>query len=282
MRINRFVILFLLIFIMAIASAVFRKDDVNSTATEFLTVITYNIGTLDGRRLKPEKIIATVSKNGGPDLLLLQEVPDMKFAIDLAEGLKLPFYLFGAYKATGKRGLSIISRYRLDRPEVIKFNGYAAFMAEMNVAGKRFLVSSVHLERIKKIPTKKDQYSLSQNKALSLAMAEWFQHTPRSLAVNTLIKKLNKRGCKYVIIGGDFNTFPYSTAIRKMNRLYDDALLQSDDYLRGTYKKLALPVQPRIDFIFHSRNIQCQEGAVIKEGDGDHFPVRATLFLLSD
>ena len=87
---------------------------------------------------------------------------------------------------------------------------------------------------------------------------------------------------KYAIIGGDFNTFPFSTAIRKMDRRYDDALLESKDYFSGTYKKLALPVQPRIDFIFHSRNIECREGAVIKEGDGDHFPVRATLFLRTD
>lgn len=278
---NKRTLLFLIIFVITVIFTVFRENEAHSRATEFLRVVTYNIGTFDGKRLKPEKISSTVSKHGGPDLLLLQEVPEMKFAIELADRLGLPFYLFDNYEAGGKNGLAIISRYPLARPEVIRF-GYAAFMAEMTVAEKRFVVSSVHLESLKNIPTKKNEYSLSQNKALSLAMAEWFQNTPRSLAVDTLIKKLKKRACKYVIIGGDFNTFPYSTAIRKMNRIYDDALLQSDDYLRGTYKKLALPVQPRIDFIFHSRNIQSKGGAVIKEGDGDHFPVRAILLLLSD
>jgi endonuclease/exonuclease/phosphatase family metal-dependent hydrolase len=277
MRINKSIILFLLIFVLAVVLTAFRKDKVNSTTTGLLTVITYNIGTFDGRRIRPEKIVATIRKNVAPDLLLLQEVPDVNFAIELAERFRLPFYLFGTYGA-GKRGLAIISRYPLAGPEVIRFNGYAAFVVEMTVAGNCFLVSSVHLERVKKIPKKKGKFALSRNKAFALGMAEWFQNNPRSLAVDTLMKRLDKRACKYVIIGGDFNTFPFSTAIRKMGRKYDDALLKSKDYLSGTYKKLALPVQLRIDFIFHSRNIKCMEGSVIKKSDGDHFPVRATLF----
>ena len=281
MRIDKSIILFLFIFVLADVFAAFRKDEVNSTTTDLLTVITYNIGSFDGRRIEPEKIVSTVRKSVTPDLLLLQEVPDLKFAIELAERFRLPFYLFGPYGA-GKRGLAIISRYPLARPEIISLNGYAAFIVEMTVTGNRFLVSSVHLERVKKIPKKKDKFKLSRNKAFALGMAEWLQNNPRSLAVDTLMERLDKRACKYVIIGGDFNTFPFSTAIRKMDRIYDDALLKSEDYLSGTYKKLALPVQLRIDFIFHSRNIQCMEGAVIKESAGDHFPVRAALFLRPD
>ncbi|MDM8542156.1 endonuclease/exonuclease/phosphatase family protein [Desulfococcaceae bacterium HSG9] len=254
----------------------------NSTTTDLLTVITYNIGTIDGRLLKPEKIVATIGKNVTPDLLLLQEVPNVKFAIELAESLKMPFYLFSTYSDAGMNGLAILSRYPLAWPEIIRLNRRAAFVVEMTVGDNHFLVSSVHLERVKKIPKQKDKFALSRNKAFALSMTEWFQNTPRSLAVDTLLERLDKRACKYVIIGGDFNTFPFSTAIRKMDRVYDDALLNSKDYLSGTYKKLALPVQPRIDFIFHSRNIWCLEGAVVKEGDGDHFPVMATLLLLPD
>jgi len=77
MRINKSIILFLLVFVLAVVLAVFWKGEVNSTTTDLLTVITYNIGTIDGRRIKPEKIVATIRKNVAPDLLLLQEVPNL-------------------------------------------------------------------------------------------------------------------------------------------------------------------------------------------------------------
>ncbi len=91
MRINKSIKLFLLAFVLAVVFTVFRKGEVNSTTTDLLTVITYNIGTIDGRRLRPEKIVATIRKNATPDLLLLQEVPNEKFAIKLAESFGLPF-----------------------------------------------------------------------------------------------------------------------------------------------------------------------------------------------
>ena len=60
-----------------------------------------------------------------------------------------------------------------------------------------------------------------------------------------------------------------------MGEIFDDALWPSLSYLTGSYNKLSLPIKPRIDFIFHSPEIQCQEASVIKESAGDHYPVRA-------
>jgi len=80
-----------------------------------------------------------------------------------------------------------------------------------------------------------------------------------------------------VIVGGDFNTVPFSTAVRAMERRFEDALWLKADYLGATYKAVMFPVKPRIDYIFHSADMRCLSASVIREGPGDHYPVRAVL-----
>ena len=99
----------------------------------------------------------------------------------------------------------------------------------------------------------------------------------RSRSVDELLAWVSTRPHKDVIIGGDFNTVPFSKSIRAMGKVYKDAMQSSTDYLTGTYKKSSLPVEPRIDFIFHSGNIRCREASVARDSAGDHYPVRAVL-----
>ena len=53
-----------------------------------------------------------------------------------------------------------------------------------------------------------------------------------------------------VILGGDFNTFPGSRAIRVMDRHFQDALWPGLDYLTGTYFKIDFPLRPRYRLYF--------------------------------
>jgi endonuclease/exonuclease/phosphatase family metal-dependent hydrolase len=72
-----------------------------------------------------------------------------------------------------------------------------------------------------------------------------------------------------VIIGGDFNTVPFSRAIRSMGRRYEDALWPSVDYFTGTYSMVKFPFKPRIDYIFHSGGMRVMAAGVIRDGGGD-------------
>jgi len=90
---------------------------------------------------------------------------------------------------------------------------------------------------------------------------------------------MSAKSSDHVIIGGDFNTVPFSKAIRKMGKIYDDALWPSFDYLTGSYNKFSLPIKPRIDYIFHSPGLKCNTASVIKESAGDHYPIRAVFDL---
>jgi len=83
------------------------------------------------------------------------------------------------------------------------------------------------------------------------------------------------------IIAGDFNTFPFSKVDRYLSRQFDDALSQYPwGYLTGTYWALpGVPVNPRIDFIYHSPELRVAEAQVIQRKVSDHFPILAIFSL---
>ncbi len=111
--------------------------------------------------------------------------------------------------------------------------------------------------------------------ALKLLTREISKETVRSRSVVELLEWIGSRKTESVIIGGDFNTVIYSTAIRRMSAVFEDALWGFGDYFTGSYAKSTLPVDPRLDFLFHSPDMQCREASVIRKSAGDHYPVRA-------
>jgi len=142
-------------------------------------------------------------------------------------------------------------------------------------------ICSVHLDRIDAIAVKDDGVQISWGEALSLLTSEMTEETVRSRSVDELLEWIGSGGAESVIIGGDFNTVLYSMAIRRMAAVFDDALWDSQDYFTGTYLKSTLPVNPRLDFLFHSSDMVCHGAYVVKKSAGDHYPVRA-VFVNSD
>ncbi len=243
-----------------------------------LVVMTYNIGTLNGERIGLDKIVKTVKRKVLPDLLLLQEVPGEKEACDLAKNLGFKQYVYSNYES-GKNGLAIMSCYALCKSGIIYLNKYAAFAAEILINGRSVMVCSVHLERIRPIEIKNNMFELPWKTALQFLLTELTQDTPRSRAVDKLLLWLATRQSGYIIVGGDFNTVPFSKCIRKMEKVFDDVLWPSLDYFTGSYRKISLAIKPRIDYIFHSPDLKCNAASVIREGAGDHCPVLAVFEL---
>lgn len=243
-----------------------------------LVVMTYNIGTLNGERIGLDKIVKTVKRKALPDLLLLQEVHGEKEACDLAKNLGFEHYIYSNYES-GKDGLAIMSRYALCKSGIIYLNKYAALAAEILINGRSVLLCSVHLERIRPIEIKNNIVELPWKTALQFLLTELTQDTPRSRAVDKLLPWLAGRQSDCIIVGGDFNTVPFSKCIRKMEKVFDDALWPSLDYLTGSFRKISLAIKPRIDYIFHSLDLKCNTASVIKESAGDHCPVLAVFEL---
>ena len=101
------------------------------------------------------------------------------------------------------------------------------------------------------------------------------EETVRSRSVDELLSWMGSGNPGGIIIGGDFNTVLYSKPIRKMGTVFEDALWNSPDYFTGTYIKSTLPVDPRLDFLFYSKDLECRGASVVKRSAGDHYPVRA-------
>ena len=67
-----------------------------------------------------------------------------------------------------------------------------------------------------------------------------------------------------------------------MTKKYNDALWPTMSYFTGTYTDLDYPfkpLNPRIDFLFHSPDIKTLKAEVVKAGPSDHYPVKAVFGL---
>ena len=63
---------------------------------------------------------------------------------------------------------------------------------------------------------------------------------------------------------------------------FDAVLWPSMDFFQGTkVSKTALPICPRIDYIFHTEQLSVKSAAVLSKQIGDHLPVVAELSLHS-
>ena len=242
------------------------------------SVMTYNIWDLNGKRPAVEDVVAVIRSEDVPDLLLLQEVRGEKMAFRISEALGLPHYVYHGFNRKNY-GVAIISRYPLTESGVLDFKASrtnrGALRAVMMVEGRKVRVCSAHLDRIESVKVKKEGVDISWGGALNLLSREMSEETVRSRSVDELLAWIGSKGPGAVIIGGDFNTVLFSKAIRKMATVYEDALWDSPDYFTGSYIKSTLPMDPRLDFLFYSKDLKCVRASVVKRTAGDHYPVRA-------
>ncbi|MFP5212252.1 MAG: endonuclease/exonuclease/phosphatase family protein [Acidobacteriota bacterium] len=246
-----------------------------------LSIMTYNIGDLERFRPTSQEVSAVITKVGVPDVLLLQEVPGERTAANLAERLGLAHYVYANYKDMRGMGLAIISRRELCNREVLHFTGSptgrGAILADMDLDGMSVTLVSVHLDHIGAVRRSGDEMAVSLKKALGLLLNELTDDNIRSRSIREMVGWVRARRQDRTVVGGDFNTVPFTKAIRIMNESFRDSLWPTMDFLKGSYLKTTLPILPRIDYIFHSADVQATGGCVHSESLGDHYPVRADL-----
>ena len=270
--------LFYIILATALCGCVPIRDVGAKTLEDSFSVMTYNIWDLNGKRPAVEDVVEVIRSEGIPDLILLQEVRGEGMAFKIAEALGLSHHLYHEFK--GKTyGAAIISRVPLTDMGFLNFKaggtGRGAIRADIVVNGRKVRVCSAHLDRIESVKVEKEGVEISWGGALSVLTREITEETVRSRSVGELISWMGSGNPGGVIIGGDFNTVLYSKAIRKMGTVFEDALWNSPDYFTGTYIKSTLPVDPRLDFLFYSKDLKCVEACVVRQSAGDHYPVWA-------
>jgi endonuclease/exonuclease/phosphatase family metal-dependent hydrolase len=269
-----------------------RTDEVNMLRNS-LEVITCNIGDLGGyRKLTRDKIVDFFKLCGIPDILLLQEVRNKKWAEYFSNKLGLKYCVF-FNDFQSDHGMAILSGLPLLNPDGIYFKtseyGYGAVSADvmvgdtmkgtrnLKVTRQKIQIVNVHLDRFNQITVKDKNIEVNLRSVLRFAKNEILGDSVRSQSAGELIQWLGKKKADNVILGGDFNSVPFSKAIRIIGSRFDDVLWPSLKYLTGTYKRLNFPVAPRIDFLFLSSNLRCRQASVIPMSPGDHFPVKAII-----
>ncbi|MDY6851601.1 MAG: endonuclease/exonuclease/phosphatase family protein, partial [Thermodesulfobacteriota bacterium] len=218
-------------------------------------VVSFNMGTHKQPFPTLEQVVQAVRQAGEqPDVLLAQEIPWAVKHDILAEELGFEHLVSGLkHKPPSTR--AIFSRTPLKNPVLIPLislgpgSGTGALCATTTIQGLDVLVCSVHLETIRDEMAKGE--SLTTGVILKYVKNELFNENIRSRSVDTLIERLSELEPDKMIIGGDFNTFPFSKAIRKMNAQFDDAFWLSTAFFKGSYVDFSLFIKPRIDFIFH-------------------------------
>lgn len=237
-----------------------------------LGVITYNI---EGGLANQQQVLALLSPHQ-PDLVMLQEVRHAGQVQWFAERLQLPHWRFAPYQSPRHGGIALLSRWPLGAAQVLTFRhsaqGKVALAASVLGAAATLWACSVHLDA-----PRLHEFSASIWQQGTFLWNEVFAATPRYQQVQELRAWLLQLSADAWIIGGDFNTVPFSRADRYLSRDFGDALLQHPwRYLTGTYWELPhVLVNPRIDFLYHSPRFRVVEAQVLQHKISDHFPILA-------
>jgi endonuclease/exonuclease/phosphatase (EEP) superfamily protein YafD len=252
---------------------------------DVVSVMTFNTGDLSGHpRPSTAAIAGAIEAESVPDVLLLQEIYGEKQAGALARALGRDHFVFSFY--TGQsNGVAILSAYPLENSDTLYFegspSGYGAIAADIRVGGQVVTVVSCHLdsaywdmENHSKVLAD-GEVKVSLDAAIDFVRTEFAGDSSRSRAVREMIDWLDRRGNPRVIVGGDFNTIPFSRAVRTMGTRFRDTLWPSLQYLGGTYRRLSFPVSPRIDYLFYGQGLACMSSRIGRHSAGDHYPVMA-------
>lgn len=246
------------------------------TSRSGVKIATYNVAMF-GREtsgFKSQDILAEM-KRQNIDILCMQEYLD-------ASGDKLNSDSYKSYftsMATGRSDMVIYSRFPIERQEIIDFGttNNSAMWADINVNGHFIRVFNVHLETTGFNGTMhhaaKQEMSGQHIEENALIRTIYGNYT-RGMAVRarqaSLVANEIKNSEYPVIVCGDFNDVPYSYVYNTMLGDLTDGFKECGKGYMYTYSgKKAF----RIDYIFHSEELEGESYYTEDITYSDHYPV---------
>ena len=247
------------------------------TSRSGIKVATYNVAMF-GREtsgFKSQDILAEM-KRQNVDILCIQEYENVsgdKLNSDSYKG-------YFPYSVTGRSDMIIYSRYPIERHETIDFGptNNSAMWADININSRIVRVFNAHLE------------TTGFNRALHHAARDVMQG--RSIENNMIIRMIYgnyTRGMAIrarqadmvadlistseypAIVCGDFNDVPYSYVYKTMLGDLTDGFKECGKGIMYTYASGKKKV--RIDYIFHSSQLEGESYYTKEINYSDHYPV---------
>ena len=236
-----------------------------------LKVISYNLGPL-----WKKEVLVSLIRDQEADIIFLQEVGSIKKLKEVAEVLKYDFLP----KPSGSKhsDVAILSKFPLKLKKEFTLIGWpkgrqTAICALANIKNKAVLLSSLHLKNIFLNKSKSAELTASKAKLLGIGLRETFLDNYRSKGIIQFLSKIKNLRYDCAIIGGDFNSLPFSKAIRKMRSVFNDCSWMNKTMFQSTvkYKCCFLPI--KVDYIFCSKGLEYSDTQIIKISQGDHYPI---------
>jgi endonuclease/exonuclease/phosphatase family metal-dependent hydrolase len=233
--------------------------------------MTYNIA---GNRVNLDHLLRLL-RQYRLDIVLLQEVSRPQHAQWLGEQLDLPHWHF-APTARGHYGVALLSRWPLGPSETLRFKdsfqGKLALAAPVATPAGALWVCSAHLDYPRAV-----RRSMSLWDVIAFARHELLSANRRYLEVQELRAWLLRLAPAPWVVGGDFNSFPFSRAHRYFSQVFADALTRRPwRYFTGTYRHRPFPCAIRIDFLYHSPAMGVIDARVVTPTVSDHWSILAT------
>lgn len=183
-------------------------------------------------------------------------------------------------------GVALFSKYPILSAKKIPFESLynGALIAELDMNGKKVTIVNCHLESNKISDNEKiDYYNLIKSPCIQ--KLEAFLHvvfrrlTPafkiRALQSAIIAETIRESKNPYVMICGDFNDTPISYTYREIKGNLKDAFVENGCGMGISFNANCFMF--RIDYIFHSKNMQAYHTMVGKMKKSDHYPVQTYL-----
>jgi endonuclease/exonuclease/phosphatase family metal-dependent hydrolase len=256
--------------------------------------MTYNVMSFDNMKkhtlTKPNEMLQYVQKQD-PDIVCFQEIAFSSNSTRLTkEDLLRALRKFPYNYINTDHFYAVFSKFPIvstkDIPvESERANG--AFIAEINVNGKKVTLINSHLESNKITKDERTSFSDMTADPNTHKVKRFFQRTLvnrmtpafkwRARQANLISKQIATSKNRYIIVCGDFNDTPISYTRHKMKGNLVDSFVESGSGMGITFNKYRFLF--RIDYILHSANIKSYNTTVGKLRNSDHYPLMTYLQL---
>ena len=269
----------------------------NPTEIKF-KLMSYNVRLFDlynwtNNKKTRNKLIEQIQK-ANPDIICFQEyyynsTHDFKTRELIIDKLKMPYYyenFTSKSRNTSFYGLAIFSKFPIINSNNISFNNdkyNSSIWSDIKVNKDTFRVYKTHIGSIrfnnsdyniiggKGSPIWSNQNKPKQEILRRLHLA----FTKRNEQINTLIPQILRSPYEYVLCA-DINDTPMSYAYHNFDKYFTDAFCVSGNGIGGTY--IGNIPGLRIDYIWHSKNLNSYSFTTHQEELSDHRAISTTIY----
>lgn len=260
------------------------------TGKSDIRLISYNVKKFEGNgKIPSREVVVWIKgflKENEPDIICLQEVMlRTNNVFNLEETVKefsnIDHYQYA--RAASRLGSVTMTRFPIIRMEEIRFENSMNIAICTDIVDKQdtFRIFNVHLQSYRIDP---DRYDIIESPSISnkknikelIELGSKFKKATEMRAIQArLVRKKIDESPYPVIVCGDFNDTPSSYAYRKIKGNLRDAFICSGNGIGQTY--IGKLPSFRIDYIFHSKNLESYNFRTCNIHYSDHLPVLCDL-----